>query len=123
MNKIRKAAVAVGVAGALSVGALVTIPALAGSDDATVDSPARYGQTTEEPEAVTPSPYCTGTQERDRDQLRIQMQDRDCQGAQLRHQHQAERGQGAGPGQGPGPGHGPGPGAGNGECPFAPDSD
>jgi hypothetical protein len=117
MKKIRKAAVAVGVAGALSVGALVAMPALAGSDDATVDSPARYGQTTEEPEAVTPSPYCTGTQERDRDQLRIQLQGRDCQGAQMGHQHRAERG------QGPGPGHGPGPGAGASDCPFAPDSD
>jgi hypothetical protein len=113
MKKIRKAAVAVGVAGALSVGALVAVPALAGSDGAPADSPARYGQVIDDDDELTPNPNCDGTQERDRDreqdrdQLRIYMQDRDCDGAQLRHQ--------------PGRAHrtGPGPGAGNGECPFA----
>ena len=119
MRKIRKAAVAVGVAGALSVGALVAVPALAGSDDAPVDSPARYGQIIDDDDEVMSGPNCTGNQERsrdreqDRDQLRIHMQDRDCDGAQLRHQD----------GRSHGNENGPGPGLGNGECPYAPDAD
>jgi hypothetical protein len=122
MKKIRKAAVAVGVAGALSVGALVAVPALAGSDDAPVDSPARYGQIIDDDDEVTPNPNCTGDQERsrdreqDRDQLRIYMQDRNCDGAQLRHQEGRAMGNGPGPGQRSGPGPGPG----DGECPYAP---
>lgn len=107
MKKVRKAAIAVGVAGALSVGALVAVPALAGSDGAPADSPARYGQVVDDDDELARNPNCTGAQERerDRDQLRIYMQDRDCDGAQLRHQR--------------GRGNGPVPGAGNGECPFA----
>lgn len=123
MRNIRKAAVAVGVAGALSVGALVAVPALAGNDDATVDSPARYGQMLDDDDEVMPNPNCTGTQERDRDQLRIHMTDRDCQGGQLRNQHRETHGQGPGPEQGPGQGPGPGQGSSTGECPYAPDAD
>jgi hypothetical protein len=121
MRKIRKAAIAVGVAGALSAGALVAVPALAGSDGVPVDSPARYGQVIDDEDEVMPSPNCTGAQERDRDrerdrdQLRIYMQDRDCDGAQLRHQDGRSHGNGNG--------NGPGPGLGNGECPYAPDAD
>jgi hypothetical protein len=117
MKKIRKAAVAVGVAGVLSVGALVAVPALAGSDGAPVDSPARYGQVIDDDDEVRPNPNCTGTQERsrdreqDRDQLRISMQDRDCDGAQTHHQ----RGRSHGDGQRPG--------LGDGDCPYAPDAD
>jgi len=116
MKKIRKAAIAVGVAGALSVGALVAVPALAGSGGAPADFPARYGQVIDDDDELIPNPNCNGAQERDReqdrDQLRIYMQDRDCDGAQVRHQHA----RGNGPGQGPGPS----PGQGNGDCPYAP---
>jgi hypothetical protein len=119
MKRIRKAAVAVGVAGALSVGALVAVPALAGNDGAPADSSARYGQIIDGDDQLTPNPNCTGTGERDRDreqdrdQLRIYMQDRDCDGAQMRHQHARSHENR----------NGPGPGNGSGECPFAPDAD
>ena len=122
MRKIRKTAVAVGVAGALGVGALVAGPALAGNDDAPVDTPARYEQVITDDDEIMPNPNCTGTQERDRDrerdgagdrdQLRIQMQERDCDGAQMRHQHARSQANGNGPG--------PGPGQGTGDCPYAP---
>ena len=119
MKKVRKAVIAVGVAGALSVGALVAVPALAGSDGAPADSPARYGQIIDDDDELTFNPNCTGAQERDRDrerdrdQLRIYMQDRDCNGAQMRHQHARSHENR----------NGPGPGPGNGECPFAPAAD
>ncbi len=121
MRKIGKAAASVGLAGALTVGALVAVPALADGDDATVDSPVRYEQLVDDTGEVTLDRDCTGNQQRDRDrdQFRVHQQDRDCDGAQIRHQH----GLGNGFGREPGSGTRPGPGPRMGECPYAPSAD
>ncbi|HEX6194521.1 MAG TPA: hypothetical protein VFZ37_01335 [Jiangellaceae bacterium] len=114
MKRIRTAAVAVGAAGALSLGALVAVPALADSDDATGDPPAPCGQVIDDADEAMPNPNCTGAQDRDREQLRIRMQDHDGDGAQMRHQHGLANGNERAPGWG----HGQGPGPGTGECPY-----
>ena len=121
MRKIRKAVAAAGLAGALTIGALVAVPAFADSDDATVDQPPRYEQVVDDADEAAPNPNCTGTQQRDRDrdQLRVHMQDRDCAGVQMHHRHGLANGNGREPGAGTGPGPGPGTGA----CPYAPDVD
>ncbi len=121
MRRIRNAAAAVGVAGALSLGALVAVPAFADSDDATVNSPVRYGQVADDTDDVMPSPNCTATEQRDRDgdHVRVHMQDRSCDGAQLRHQHGVANGHWHGAGSA----NGQGPGPGTGDCPYAPDDD
>lgn len=124
MRQIRKAAVAIGVAGTLSVGTLVAVPAIAGSDGGPVDAPAQYEQVIDDADEAAPNPICTGNPERSRDRgqdhahLRMHRQDRDCAGAQ-RHHHE-----GRAIGKGPGPSHRwgsrSGPGAGVGECPYVP---
>lgn len=121
MRRIRNAAAAVGLAGALSLGALVAVPAFADSDDATVNPPVGDGQVVDDGDEVMPNPNCTGTQQRDRDgdHVRAHMQDRDWDDAQMWHQHGLANGHGREPGSG----NGPGPGAGTGDRPYAPDAD